>query len=281
MTSLPTGTVTFLFTDIEGSTRLLQELGDRYEDVETQHARILREAIADGGGTEVRTEGDSFFAVFPTPTGALEATIRAQRALAEEAWPRGEPVRVRMGMHTGEGRTGGSGSGADYIGIDVNRAARIAAAGHGGQVLLSETTRSLVEADVPEGVTIRDLGEHRLKDLEHPQHLYDLVIDELLAEFPPIRTLAVPSNLPQERTSFVGREKEIEEITALIDRNRLVTLTGPGGTGEDPAGAEGLGGPAGATSRRCVPGRPQPADGPGPGPIRDRDRPPRGGADGP
>jgi predicted ATPase/class 3 adenylate cyclase len=232
MTSLPTGTVTFLFTDIEESTRLLQELGDRYEDVETQHARILRQAIADGGGTVVRTEGDSFFAVFPKPTGALEAVIRAQRALAEEAWPHGEPVRVRMGMHTGEGRTGGSGSSGDYIGIDVNRAARIAAAGQGGQVLLSETTRSLVEAAVPEGVTIRELGEHRLKDLEHPQHLYDLVIEGLPADFPPIRTLAVPSNLPQERTSFVGRGKEIEEVTGLIDQNRLVTLTGPGGTGK-------------------------------------------------
>jgi predicted ATPase/class 3 adenylate cyclase len=232
VTSLPTGTVTFLFTDIEGSTRLLQELGDRYEAVETEHARILRQAISQGGGTEIRTEGDSFFAVFTSPSGALRSAVTVQRALSSRPWPNGLVLRVRMGMHTGEGKTGGSGSAADYVGIDVNRAARIAAAAHGGQVLLSDATRGLVDQSLPDGVTVRDLGEHRLKDIEHPQRLYDLVIDGLPADFPPIRTLDVPTNLPAERTSFIGREREVEDVTGLLDEARLVTLTGPGGTGK-------------------------------------------------
>ncbi len=232
MVEPPTGIVTFLFTDIEGSTRLLQQLGDLYDDVEVRHAAILREAIGQGGGTEVRTEGDSFFAAFPRPAGAVEAAVAAQRALAAHRWPDGVTLRVRMGMHTGEGRTGGSGSAADYIGIDVNRAARIAAAAHGGQVLLSGATRGLVEHALPEGVTVRDLGEHRLKDIEHPERLYDLVIDGLSADFPPIRTLEAPINLPAERSSFVGREHEVDDVTQLLAEARLLTLSGPGGTGK-------------------------------------------------
>jgi predicted ATPase/class 3 adenylate cyclase len=236
MVEAPTGTVTFLFTDIEGSTRLLQELGDRYEAIEVQHASILRQAIAEGGGTEIRTEGDSFFAVFPHPAGAVRAAVTAQRALAGHRWPDDVTLRVRMGMHTGEGRTGGSGAGADYIGIDVNRAARIAAAGHGGQVLLSDATRGLVEHALPDGVTIRDLGKHRLKDIEHPERIHDLVIDGLPADFPPVRTLASPSNLPPERTSFVGRKREVDQVTRLLSETRLLTLTGPGGTGKTRLG---------------------------------------------
>jgi predicted ATPase/class 3 adenylate cyclase len=236
MVEAPTGTVTFLFTDIEGSTRLLQELGDRYEAIEVQHAAILRQAIAEGGGTEIRTEGDSFFAAFPHPAGAIRAAVTAQRALAGQRWPDDVALRVRMGMHTGEGRTGGSGAGADYIGIDVNRAARIAAAGHGGQVLISDATRGLVEHALPDGVTIRDLGKHRLKDIEHPERIHDLVIDGLPADFPPIRTLASPSNLPPERTSFVGREREMEQVNRLLSEARLLTLTGPGGTGKTRLG---------------------------------------------
>jgi predicted ATPase/class 3 adenylate cyclase len=232
MAEPPTGTVTFLFTDIEGSTRLLQELGDRYEDMEVQHAAILRQAIAEGGGIQIRTEGDSFFATFPRPAGAVHAAVAAQRALAKYRWPDGALLRVRMGMHTGEGKTGGTGAGADYIGIDVNRAARIAASGHGGQVLISEATRALVERTLPEGVKIRDLGEHRLKDIEYPERLYDLVIDGLPADFPPIRSLEVPTNLPPERTSFIGREREVEGVTRLLTETRLLTLTGPGGTGK-------------------------------------------------
>ena len=229
MPDLPTGTVTFLFTDIEGSTRLLQRLGDRYREVVDEHGRILRDAIASGGGTEIHTEGDSFFAVFPTPAGALAAATQAQRALAAHSWPDGRSVLVRMGLHTGNGVLGGD----DYIGLDVHLAARIAAAGHGGQILLSEATRALVEQAVPDEVSFRDLGRHRLKDIERPEHLYNLVIAGLPAEFPAIRTLdARPTNLPPQRTSFIGREREVAEVTSLLAETRLLTLTGPGGTGK-------------------------------------------------
>jgi len=225
---LPTGTVTFLFTDIEGSTRLLQRLGAGYRAVQEDHARILRRAIDEGGGVAIRTEGDSFFAVFPDHAAAVRAAVAAQRALASHPWPHGTPLRVRMGLHTGRGELGGD----DYLGIDVNRAARIAAAGHGGQVLLSEATRSLVRHDLPDGVALRDLGEHRLKDLEHPIQIHDLVIEGLPSEFPPLKTLEVPSTLPSPLTSFVGRQREAYRVAELVRTNRLVTLIGPGGTGK-------------------------------------------------
>ena len=229
MVELPTGTVTFVFTDIEGSTRLLQELGDRYPGVRDQQAAIVRRAVAAGGGVEVSTEGDSFFLVFSTPAGALGAATAVQRGLADHSWPPGVSVRVRMGLHTGEGVRGGE----NYLGIDVNRAARIAGAAHGGQVLLSGSTRALVERDLPNEVSLRDLGEHRLKDLIHPEHLYDLVIEGLPADFPPLRTLdARPNNLPPQLTSFVGREEEIAEVRGLLETTRLLTLTGAGGTGK-------------------------------------------------
>jgi predicted ATPase/class 3 adenylate cyclase len=227
--ALPTGTVTFLFTDIEGSTRLLEALGDRYESLFADHCRIIRGAIAAGGGTEVNTEGDAFFAVFPAADGAVKATVEAQRGLARHEWPEGSTVRVRMGLHTGEGRLGGS----DYLGIDVHRAARIAGAGNGGQVLVSDATRALVENAVPEGITLRDLGAHRLKDLARPEHIYQLQIEGLSADFAPIRTLdAHPNNLPLQLTSFVGRDAEIAVVRDLVQQERLVTLTGPGGTGK-------------------------------------------------
>jgi class 3 adenylate cyclase len=225
---LPTGTVTFLFSDIEGSTRLLQQLGEEYAGLVEDHARILRSVTADLGGTEVGTEGDSFFAVFPNPARAVEAASRIQRSLTEHPFP--EPVRVRIGLHTGEGRLGGD----NYLGIDVNRAARIASAGHGGQVLLSEATRTLVERSLPGGVRLRDLGSHRLKDLAHPERLYQLVVEGLPADFPPPRTLdARPNNLPLQLTSFIGRDGELAEVKKLLlDGTRLLTLTGPGGTGK-------------------------------------------------
>ncbi len=225
---LPTGTITFLFTDIEGSTRLLQELGDGYRRVQDDHATILRKGIAEGEGVEIRTEGDSFFAVFPTPTGAVRAAVAAQRSLWEHDWPDGRDLRVRMGMHTGEGVHGGD----DYLGIDVNLAARIAASANGGQVLLSGATRALVEAALPDHVTVRDLGSHRLKDIERAQRLHDLVIDGLSSDFPPPRTLEVPNNLPVERTSFVGREHELAIVKELLRGPGLLTLTGPGGGGK-------------------------------------------------
>ena len=227
MEHLPAGVVTFLFTDIVGSTRLLNELGDRYAAVHHEHAAMIRRAIAAGGGVEVGTEGDSFFAAFPRPAGAIRAAVAAQRSLNDHDWP--APLLVRMGLHTGEAVL----SGGDYLGIDVNRAARIAAAAHGGQVLLSGATRGLVEHDLPGGVGLRDLGEHRLKDIAHPEHLHDLVIDGLPADFPPPRTLeARPNNLPVQLTSFVGREEEIAEVRRLLPGTRLLTLTGAGGTGK-------------------------------------------------
>jgi predicted ATPase/class 3 adenylate cyclase len=225
---LPTGTVTFLFSDIEGSTRLLQELGDAYSAVQDDHARLMRAAIAEGGGVEIRTEGDSFFVVFPSAAGAVRATVTAQRSFAEHPWLHGKPLRVRMGLHTGEGRLGGD----DYLGIDVNRAARIAASGHGGQVLLSEATRALVVDALPAGISIRNLGAHRLKDFDDPQPIHQLVIEGLEADFAPLKTLDTPTNLPIELTSFVGRQSELQQIEQLLGSARLVTLTGPGGSGK-------------------------------------------------
>jgi predicted ATPase/class 3 adenylate cyclase len=229
MTELPTGTVTFLFTDIEGSTRLLHDLGDRYTAVLDDHSAILRAAIADEGGVEVGTEGDSVFAVFPISEAAVRAAVAAQRNLAAHDWPAGTTVRVRMGVHTGEGKLGGD----SYVGMDVHRAARIASAGHGGQIILSDATRALVEHALPDGATLRDLGQHRLKDIVHAEHLHDLVIEGLAGEFPELRTLdARPNNLPQPLTSFIGREDELAEAKQLLVGTRLLTLTGAGGTGK-------------------------------------------------
>jgi predicted ATPase/class 3 adenylate cyclase len=229
MRELPTGTVTFFFSDVEGSTRLLQEMGrEDYGRLQDAHAAIVRSAVVEGGGVEIRTEGDSFFVVFPSAAAALRTAVAAQRGLASHTWY-GPDIRVRIGLHTGEGIPGGD----DYTGIEVNRAARIAATGHGGQVVVSSTTRSLVESELPEDVFLRDLGAHRLKDFEDPEHLHDLVIDGLDDEFPPLSTLDPRrTNLPPERTSFVGRDDAIAELDALLDDHRLVTITGPGGTGK-------------------------------------------------
>src|SRR5438046_6991265 len=168
---LPAGTLTFLFTDIEGSTKLQAELGtDRYQDVLETHTRILRDAFKEGG-FEVRVEGDALFVVFPVAVNAVRAAAAAQRGLAKATFPHGATVRVRMGMHTGEGRPATADAGADYVGIDVNRAARVAAAGHGGQVLVTQATATLARADLGDGVSLRDLGEFRLTDLAHPERI--------------------------------------------------------------------------------------------------------------
>ena len=229
MRELPTGTVTFLFTDVEGSTQLLQRLGDAYPPVLEEHARLIRAAVDEAGGVEVSTEGDAFFCVFPGAPHAIEAAVAVQHSLASHAWPADVALRVRMGLHTGEGILGGD----NYVGIDVHRAARIGGAGHGGQVLLSDTTRVLAEHALPEGVGLRELGEHRLKDLAHPEQLHELLIDGLPQEFPPLRTLdPVLHNLPIQLTSFLGREAEVANVRRAISGARLVTLTGPGGTGK-------------------------------------------------
>jgi predicted ATPase len=194
-----------------------------------RHDQAIRAAIEQGGGTEIATEGDSFFAVFQTAVGAVSAAVAAQRALAATPEVNGRRMEVRMGLHTGDGRLGGD----SYVGIDVHRAARIAAAGHGGQVLLSDATRGLVESQLPGGVTLRDLGSHRLKDLPDPEHLHDLVIAGLRADFPALRTLSGrPTNLPTFLTRFVGRTRETAEVGNLLAGGRLVTLAGPGGTGK-------------------------------------------------
>jgi predicted ATPase/class 3 adenylate cyclase len=224
MADLPTGTVTFLFTDIEGSTRLADELGPAYADLLDQTRNVVREVVAAEGGHEFGVEGDAHFLVFPSAAAAVSAAVEAQRRLAKES-----EARVRMGLHTGEGflRDG------DYVGLDVHRVARIAAAGHGGQVLLSDSTRSLVEQDLPAGVGLRDLGEHGLKDLRTPEHLYQLEIEGLPVEFGPLRGVeGEAGNLPTQLTSFVGREKELADVRRLLGESRMLTLTGPGGTGK-------------------------------------------------
>jgi predicted ATPase/class 3 adenylate cyclase len=228
MPELLTGIVTFLFSDIEGSTRLLQSHPDSWPATLERHGELLRAAFTAEGGEEVGTEGDSFFFGFPTAAGAIRGAIAAQRALAAEPWPEGIEVNVRIGLHTGE-----AGFAADsYAGLNVHRASRIAGSGHGGQVLLSDTTRTLGADDLPEGVTLRDLGEHRLKDLEHPERLWQLVIPGCRVDFPPVRSLDVANNLPTRLTTFLGREREIAAASELLGNNRLLTLTGPGGTGK-------------------------------------------------
>ena len=229
---LPSGTLTFLFTDIEGSTKLLNELGtDRYHEVLATHTQTLRAAFA--AGTEVRIEGDALFVVFDSAAAAIRATAAAQHALATTRFPHDAVVRVRMGMHTGQGTPASREAGADYVGIDVHRAARIANIAHGGQVLLSAATATLAGQDLGEGIALRDLGEHRLKDLAQPERVYQLVIAGLANDFPPVRSLdRTPNNFPTQVTTLIGRAPEIRDGLRLLDGTRLLTLTGPGGTGK-------------------------------------------------
>jgi predicted ATPase/class 3 adenylate cyclase len=229
MSALPTGTVTFFFSDIEGSTRLIQRLGEGYPQVLLAHHTVLRQALAANGGHELRTEGDSFFIVFDSALQACAGAAAAQKALQSHQWPQRGEVRVRIGLHTGEATLIGN----EYLGLDVHRAARVAAAGHGGQVLVSETTRALVDHALPPGLTLKDLGVHRLKDLAQAERLFQLMIEGLPDNFPPLKTLeATPNNLPTQLTSFIGRDDQVREAKQLLARSRLLTLTGPGGTGK-------------------------------------------------
>jgi hypothetical protein len=212
---LPTGTVTFLFTDIERSTRLLSELGDEYADVLAEHHRRIRDAVGRHGGIEMGTQGDGFSVVFPRAASAVAAAADAQRSLAAG------PVRVRMGVHTGEPSLTDEG----YVGLAVHQAARIAAAGHGGQVVVSETTCALLDGEFE----LRDLGEHRLKDIGGTVRLFQLGRDQ----FPPLRSLS-QGRLPVEPAPLLGRKDELDNLLHLLgtQRARLVTLTGPGGIGK-------------------------------------------------
>jgi predicted ATPase/class 3 adenylate cyclase len=229
ITTFPTGTVSFLFTDIEGSTRLLQQLGASYRDVLQEHRRILGVAFEAAGGRIVGTEGDSLFVAFPQATAAVRAAAAAQEALARSAWPGGIDLKVRMGIHTGEADL----SEGSYVGLDVHRAARIAAAAHGGQVLLSATTVELASDAFSEALRVRDLGQHRLRDLSRAQHLYQLVIGNLASDFPPPKTdRPAIDSLPVQLTSFIGRERELAQAAGLLESGRLLTLVGPGGSGK-------------------------------------------------
>ncbi len=208
MTERPSGTVTFLFTDIEGSTRLLDQLGEQYLDLLAEHNWILREVCSKFHGHEEGTQGDSFFVAFNRATEAITAACQIQYELARRQWPEDVKVRVRMGLHTGEPWTGDEG----YLGMDVHRAARIAHVGHGGQVLLSATTSPLVEADLPKGVTLRDLGRHQLKDMAHPERIHQLVIPGLINTFPPL-------------TSLKALDPEKDRLLDEIDDQTLLNIT--------------------------------------------------------
>ena len=231
---LPTGTVTFLFSDVEGSTRLLTRLRGGYAEVLAQHQRLLRAAFTEHDGREVHTEGDAFFVAFARAGDAIAAAVSAQRALASQRWPEGVDVRVRIGVHTGEAEVRDD----DYVGLDVHRAARICAAGHGGQVLISSAARELIADELPGDVALRDLGEHRLKDLDRPEQLFQLVVGDLPAEFPPLASLAPgaggANGLPSSPNLTIGRDDDVRAIAdrLLVDGVRLLTLTGPGGVGK-------------------------------------------------
>jgi WD40 repeat protein/class 3 adenylate cyclase len=256
-TELPEGTVTFLFSDIEGSTKLLYQLGDQFTAVLTDHHRILREAVAESGGQVVRTEGDAFFVAFPRARKAVVAAVEAQYGLAQHPWPEGVTLRVRMGLHTGEPEVALD----DYIGIAVHRAARIAQVGHGGQVLLSETTAALVRDDLPQGVELVDLGRHLLKDIHRPEQISQLQMEGLLAEFPPLKTEQV---LPAEGARlarevgacpyrglaafqeadapfYFGRESFVEALEQAVRTRKLVAvIVGSSGSGKSSALFAGL-----------------------------------------
>ena len=229
--ALPAGTVTFLFTDLEGSTALLQAHPDAYRDAVRRHHALLRAAVEAHGGVVFETVGDAVYAAFAAPTDAVAAALAGQLALQREDW--GEvgagPLRARMGLHTGEVER----QGAHYFGAPLYRCARLTATAHGGQVVLSEAAAALVRDALPARAGLLDLGEYRLQDLQRPERVFQLTAPGLPGDFPALRTLdTLPNNLPLQLTSFVGRERELGEVAALLSAHRLLTFTGPGGTGK-------------------------------------------------
>jgi predicted ATPase/class 3 adenylate cyclase len=229
MPDLPTGTVTFLFTDIEGSTQLWERYPTAMKIALARHDELLRQTIEANAGYVFKTVGDAFCAAFPTASAALLAALMAQRAFDKETWGETGPLRVRMALHVGaaEERDG------DYFGPPLNRVARLLSAGHGGQILLSAAVQELIRDQLPTEIVLRDMGEHRLKDLVRPEHVFQIIVPDLPDDFPPLKSLDVlPNNLPIQLTSFIGREKEMAEVKQLLLTARLLTLTGSGGTGK-------------------------------------------------
>src|SRR6478735_892047 len=234
--TLARGTFTFLFSVIDCSTRIEQAIcRDRYAELRGRHREILRAATEAHGGIEQGTEGDSLFVAFHEAPDAVEAAVAAQRALVAEPWPEGATIKVRMGLHTG----GAEQSGESLVGLGINRAARLAALAHGGQILASSLVRDQLDDHPVEGVTLRDLGEHRLKDLSAPVRIVQVIADGLASDFPALRSLdARPNNLPTQLTTFVGRDAELEAAAGLLAGTHLLTLTGPGGTGKTRLGLQ-------------------------------------------
>ncbi|MBC7808281.1 MAG: adenylate/guanylate cyclase domain-containing protein, partial [Akkermansiaceae bacterium] len=228
---LPTGTITFLFTDIEGSTKLWELFPGEMPRVLARHDAVLHSVIRENDGHVFKTIGDAFCAAFPTASLAVQAALAAQQALHDEPWGISAPVRVRMALHTGTAEVRDD----DYFGQPLNRVARLMSVGYGGQILLSQATQELTRDTLPAGTSLLELGTHRLKDLARPESIYQLCHPSLPADFPPLRTLdnpALPNNLPEQVTSFIGREKETGEIRSLLGKVRLLTLVGSGGCGK-------------------------------------------------
>src|SRR5579864_5791711 len=220
--SLPTGTVTFLFSDIEGSSQRWEQHRDAMKAAVALQEQLMNAAITCHGGYVFKTMGDAFCAAFPTAPHAVSAAIDAQRSFAKQDFSNIGGLRIRMGLHTGYADE----RNADYFGPAVNRVARLMSIGHGGQVLLSGSTRELAHGDLPIGVSLIDLGSHRLKDLTEPEDVWQLKIEDIPAEFPPLRSLdALPNNLPIQRTTFVGRDHDLEEVKSLLGQHKLLTLS--------------------------------------------------------
>src|ERR671920_1207043 len=231
MTGLPTGTITFLFTDVEGSTKLWERNPEAMSKALSHHDELIRNTVEAHDGFVFKTVGDAFYAAFSTAAEAVEAALDAQKSLVSGEWEETGPLKVRIALHTGTAEE----RGGDYFGPTLNRAARLLSAGHGGQILLSDTTQELVRDELPLGAELRDLGVRRLKDLSGPEHVFQLTDPELPSSFPPLKTLDVRlNNLPIQPTPLLGREREVAEIADLLRREdvRLLTLTGTGGTGK-------------------------------------------------